>query len=455
MVSVKGSTRITDPAMAIFSGRVRRPLPPASTNSGVTVSRKLSARSWFARPRCRQSWALALSVSDGLRRTSGRSHCRASPGLCSTSSHKGASLLLGDPREGDPLSGSRWTLTASHSVRDLGWAETRWRPDRRAELSLFARAAPTRGSGRGRQHGGGVASGPFWRYLSPGKPKRCRAGHCRHTCERERCHSRSRGSLRFIVKDVALDSGTVANALVTTLERLCSAVPGGWTRRRGGVLAAATGVAIPRLNGVWPEVTSPDTATVSGLLDELAATGLPHCLQLRPGAGGVLGELAAIRGMVQDEAIPLMALEEFGSLGGTGDVSGLSIRQIPADEAEVHARVLARGFDAPPEPFLQLITPSLLSMPGLRCYLGEVKAKPVVTALGVSIGPFVGLFNVATPPEYWGRGYGAAVTVRAMADGVAGGAEWAWLQSSAAGCNLYRHLGFRVLEHWDCWINGG
>ncbi len=136
-------------------------------------------------------------------------------------------------------------------------------------------------------------------------------------------------------------------------------------------------------------------------------------------------------------------------------LSGLSIREISPEEAEVHARVMARGFQIPPEPFLQLITPSLLSMPGVRCYVGEVEAQPVTTGVGASAGVSVGVFDIATPPEYRGRGYGAAVTTRAVVDAIAGGASWAWLQSSHEGYNLYRRLGFTDLEQWDCWVAAG
>jgi ribosomal protein S18 acetylase RimI-like enzyme len=198
-------------------------------------------------------------------------------------------------------------------------------------------------------------------------------------------------------------------------------------------------------------VTDPDVAIVSGWLDEVAATRLPYCLQLRPGAGPALAELATAKGM-EHTHIPLMALEELGSLGPAGEVSGFSIHQISPEEAEVHARVLARGFELPPEGFLQLITPTLLSLPGVRCYVGEVEGQPVTTGLGASAGLSVGVFDIATPPEYRGRGYGAAVTVRAVVDAMEGGARWAWLQSSHEGYNLYRRLGFTDLEQWDLWV---
>jgi predicted GNAT family acetyltransferase len=109
----------------------------------------------------------------------------------------------------------------------------------------------------------------------------------------------------------------------------------------------------------------------------------------------------------------------------------------------------------PEELFVQLISPDMLRLPGVRCYLGEVDGRAVTTGLGVTVGDFVGVFNIATPPAHRRQGYGAAVTVRAVADGVAAGAKWSWLQSSPAGYATYARLGFQTAETWPCWVAPG
>jgi hypothetical protein len=45
------------------------------------------------------------------------------------------------------------------------------------------------------------------------------------------------------------------------------------------------------------------------------------------------------------------------------------------------------------------------------------------------------------------------VTTRAVADGLAAGAKWAWLQSSEPGYPVYERLGFRTAEGWSCWLS--
>lgn len=254
---------------------------------------------------------------------------------------------------------------------------------------------------------------------------------------------------------VSVDAAVAARAFVESWLHLASSNPGGWIRAKGAGLAGVTGVAVASLNGVWVQTNDADLEDISDLLDEVAATGLPHCLQLRPGAVGRLSELAAKRGMTFSEDIPLMALESAGQLDAAQAVSGLVIRELSPDEAPLHARVAAAGFEVPSEVLLRLMTSEVLAAPGVRCYVGEAGGQPVTTGLGVTLGSSVGIFNIATPPEHRRRGYGAAVTARAVADGFAAGARWSALQSSTDGFTVYERLGFRTLEAWSCWAARG
>lgn len=249
-----------------------------------------------------------------------------------------------------------------------------------------------------------------------------------------------------------LEADTVASALASTLEQLFLTIPGGWVRREDGILGGATGALVPTLNGVWPEVAVAEEGLVSEVLDQIARSGLPYCLQLRPGAPEQLAALAARRGMVEKEPLPLMVLENSHYLAAAQEVERLQIRQLAAEEALLHARIAARGFEAPEEVFAQLMPPSVLTSPGTRCYLGMMGEDAVTTGIGVTLDDFVGIFNIATPPEHRGHGFGAAVTARAASDGFAHGASWSYLQSSVAGYGVYERLGYNTLERWSCWV---
>jgi ribosomal protein S18 acetylase RimI-like enzyme len=132
--------------------------------------------------------------------------------------------------------------------------------------------------------------------------------------------------------------------------------------------------------------------------------------------------------------------------------AGLQIRRLDPAHARLHADLAAAGFEAPVEHFRRLMTPAILAGPGMRCYIGELDGETVTTGLGATANGAVGIFDIATPPRFRRRGYGAAVTARAVEDGVAAGARWAWLQSSDAGFAVYERLGFRTIETWECWI---
>jgi GNAT superfamily N-acetyltransferase len=251
---------------------------------------------------------------------------------------------------------------------------------------------------------------------------------------------------------MGIDADAAAAALAASWQRLAGTFPAGWAQRQGGAVAVVTGVQSSFLNGVWSERADPDPGIVAGLLDRVAATGLPHCLQLRPGGSPALSRLAVNLGMNRDEDdVPLMVLEDPARLGQ--HVDGLVIRQLHPEEAELHARVAAAGFEAPPELIRQLVTPDVLGLPEVRCYVGEADGRLVTTGIGVTLGACVGIFNVATPPAARRRGYGAAVTARAVADGLAAGATWSWLQSTPPGYPVYEQLGFRAVESWQAWVS--
>jgi N-acetylglutamate synthase len=254
---------------------------------------------------------------------------------------------------------------------------------------------------------------------------------------------------------VAADADMAAAALARTWQHLTPALPGAWVEREGGAVAWVTGVGLPALNGVWAERLDADQGAVAGLLDRVHATGLPHCLQLRPGASPALAGLAAARAMSLDEQIPLMVMDDPVAVIGARQLAGLVLAQLSPEQVGLHARVAAAGFEAPEELFVQLMTTDVLRLPGVRCYLGEIGGQAVTTGLGVTLGDFVGVFSIATPPTHRRRGYGAAVTARAVADGLAAGAKWAWLQSSPPGYATYASLGFRTVETWKCWVATG
>ena len=217
-------------------------------------------------------------------------------------------------------------------------------------------------------------------------------------------------------------------------------------------MALVTAVSVPTLNGVWATRDDTHAEDMDAGLEAVSASAVPHCLEVRPSCAAAATKVAERRGLVAAPDIPLMAVA--GAVGGPRP-DGLVVRELMPQEARLHCQVAAPAFGAPTDLLAGLITPGLLTLPAVRGYIGVVAGEPVVTAMSVTLGEGVGIFNVATPPAYRRRGFGSAVTARAVADGLAGGASWSWLQSTEAGYGVYEALGFTTLERWPCWVTAG
>lgn len=252
-----------------------------------------------------------------------------------------------------------------------------------------------------------------------------------------------------------MNADAVTDALVQDGDRLVSTIPGAFTQRSGDAGLLITGVAFPTLNGVVTIRTSVKADDVNRLLDVAAGQGFPHSLLLRPGCNPEVVELVKARGFVEDESIPLMAMDrDVVRIRDAANHPELAIRQLKPEESRLHASIGAEGFEAPVEAFERLIAPATLRLPGFRAYVGLADGEHVTTAVGSTIGQFVGVFDVATPERHRGRGYGRAVTARAVLDGFEAGASYAYLQSSPMGLKIYESLGFRTLETWRVWVSG-
>jgi ribosomal protein S18 acetylase RimI-like enzyme len=79
-------------------------------------------------------------------------------------------------------------------------------------------------------------------------------------------------------------------------------------------------------------------------------------------------------------------------------------------------------------------------------YVGYLNGEPIATTAAVLGGGAVGIYNVATLPQFQRRGYGEAVMRHALADARAlHGVERSILQSTPAGYRLYERMGYRTV----------
>lgn len=101
-------------------------------------------------------------------------------------------------------------------------------------------------------------------------------------------------------------------------------------------------------------------------------------------------------------------------------------------------------FHVPLSWFSEVFDPGMAAHRDFICWVGYRDGLPIATAATVSAHGIVGLYNVATSPEYRHLGYGEAITRHAIDEAVRETpATRIVLQSTADGLPLYQRMGFQ------------
>jgi ribosomal protein S18 acetylase RimI-like enzyme len=236
-------------------------------------------------------------------------------------------------------------------------------------------------------------------------------------------------------------------------QQLVSVLPGGRFLSQNGAFAFATGVPAPALNGVWFERPDPEKRGVASLLDEVSRARNPFSLHLPADASEGFTRLAIARGMEFEGELVLMAVSRESGVTAMPPPARLKIRELPPEEASRHAVVLAAAQALDEDTVVRAVSPDLLRLRAVRCYLGEAGGQPVSTALSVTLGPVTGIFCLATVPGARNLGFASAMTARALADSFAASSKWCWLEAAASCLPAFRRLGFRAVEPRQYWVS--
>jgi GNAT superfamily N-acetyltransferase len=133
---------------------------------------------------------------------------------------------------------------------------------------------------------------------------------------------------------------------------------------------------------------------------------------------------------------------------------GLEIRRVTdAAGIDAHRLAVTAGFGSDPEVAQGTACPALLDRPECVVYLGYADGDAVVSGLGWRTGRTIGVYSIATIESARRRGYGAAMTARVVADGVAAGCDVAVLQASEMGRPIYERLGFRTVVSYAAYVD--
>jgi GNAT superfamily N-acetyltransferase len=226
--------------------------------------------------------------------------------------------------------------------------------------------------------------------------------------------------------------------------------------RAGGSVTILTGLPFDWFNQVLVEHAE---ATPDGVLAAVARAreqGDPFVVRLRVGIDDRFVPTLGRAGLEPGEASTpgMVAFPIDHDLIGRASPPELEIRRVTdAGGIDVHCRVVTAGFGSDPAVALGTVCPDLLGRGDCVVYVGHVDGSPVVSGLGWRTGRTIGVYSIATVPSARRRGFGAAMTARVVADGVAAGCDVAALQASEMGRPIYERLGFRTVIRYAEYVD--
>jgi len=251
----------------------------------------------------------------------------------------------------------------------------------------------------------------------------------------------------------SMDGVDVFEALAESYYALCVAIgpAKGVSGRSHGLRFGSLGGGIPDINRLMPTRTAHETADadLDAALEQLRGSPvLSAWIPLEPSPADIADRFLArgFRPNPGDRPEPAMAAD-LRNLPSQLPLPGVEILRVASRrDVDTANRVLAEGFEAPPEvgTFLADLTADAVLDAGgsVRTFLATLGGRPVATALASVHAGVVGIYSVATVPEARGRGLGRAVTLAAMDEGASRGATVAVLEASEMGRPVYERLGF-------------
>ena len=150
-------------------------------------------------------------------------------------------------------------------------------------------------------------------------------------------------------------------------------------------------------------------------------------------------------GLRLSSEMPGLAAETVGP--STRKLPPIDVRVVQSTETLADFRNLGSScFHVPLTWFSEVFDPGVTDRQDFICWVGYADGAPVATAATISSHGVVGVYNVATAPEYRQRGFAEAITRHAIdAARRETETERVVLQSTSQGFRLYERLGFEVI----------
>ena len=252
------------------------------------------------------------------------------------------------------------------------------------------------------------------------------------------------------MRDV-VDGATVTLArrahrnMVEAFASLPEHLPGGFVRRRDGIVVAATLSPIALFNAVLPLAPHVEPAAFAAACRVMAARGLPWTTQLREGIDDELAPVAESLGLeeIADASWPAMARATLPTQVALP--SGFEVHRV-TDAAGFEEHLGATGGD--PRVTATWKGRGLLTDRRWMLFVGHADGTPVSKAMAFAEAGVIGIYDVSTRAEARRRGYGSAITATALAAGKRAGCAAGVLQSSTMARRMYEAQGFRLLYRY-------
>lgn len=221
---------------------------------------------------------------------------------------------------------------------------------------------------------------------------------------------------------------------------------GGEVREKDGLLLVNTGYPAPEFNNAF--VTRPLAQPAKLLreaIDYYDGARLPFVVRIREGLDLRAERACEELGLPYSDTVPGMALAPIRD--GASSAVGLDVMQAATDgDFAEFFRIVCEVFHFPVAAARTLFSPELLHRPDVAFFVGYVDGVAAATSTLVATHGAAGIFNVATMPEYRGRGIGEAMTWQCVRRGVEMGCSMATLQASMMGRPIYERMGFRLVS---------
>lgn len=240
-------------------------------------------------------------------------------------------------------------------------------------------------------------------------------------------------------------------SLVESWRRLAQLAPGSVIEEGEGYTFISRGSRQPFFNSLFLASVPADLGSLLAQARTFYAhQQVPWSVQAMGTVAEALAPEAAALGLVHTDTEPAMILTPL--VDRPPMQSELVIRRVEnMEQLSAFDEIVNTCFGVPSEPSCTMSTLADYQRVNLIPYLGFVEGIPAVTALRSPAYGVAMIHVIGTLPAYRRRGFGEAITWRAVLDGIAEGCSASFLTASPLGYAVYARMGYRDCGEVHTW----